>query len=58
MTKTLSTVSHRNHNLNVNEGSVTFLTSKLITCFDIDNFTSKMKFKLITYLISGSEHVY
>ena len=30
--KTLSMVSHNNHNLNANEGFVIFLTFKLITC--------------------------
>jgi hypothetical protein len=30
MTKTLSMVSHKNYNLNANEGFVIFLTSKFI----------------------------
>ena len=42
MTKILSMVSHKNYNLNANEGFVIFLTSKLIKYF-IDYFTSKMK---------------
>ena len=50
-------VSHKNYNLNANEGFVMFLTSKLITCF-IDGFTSKMKSQSIAYLLNGSEHIY
>ena len=57
MTKTLSMVSHKNYNLNANEGFVIFLTSKLITCF-IDGFTLKMKSQSIAYLLNGSEHIY
>jgi hypothetical protein len=54
----VSMVSDKNHNLNVNEGFVIFLTSKLITCFNIDGVTSTMKSKLITYLLIGSEDIY
>jgi hypothetical protein len=57
MTNTLSLVSHKNYNLDANEGCVMFLTSKLITCF-IDGFTSKRKCQFITYLLNGSEHEY
>ena len=49
--------SHKNHNLNANEGFVMLLTSKLITCL-IDDLTSKMKSQSIAYLLNGSEHVY
>ena len=41
-------IRHKNYNLNVNEGFVMFLTSKLIKCF-IDSFTSKRKSQLIAY---------
>ena len=41
MTKTLSMVSHKNYNLNANEGFVNCFTSKLITCF-VDGVTSKV----------------
>ena len=54
MTKTLPMVSHKNYNLNGNEGFVKFMTSKLITCF-IDGFTSKTKSQSIAYLLSGNE---
>ena len=57
MTKTLSMVSHKNYNLNANEGFVIFLTSKLITCF-IGGFTLIMKPKSIAHLLNGSEHIY
>ena len=57
MTKTLSMVSHKNHNLSANEGFVIFLTSKLITCF-IDSFTSKKKSQSIVYLLNESQVVY
>ena len=50
-------VSHKNHNLIVNEGFVIFLTSKLIICF-IDSFTLKMKSQSIASLLNGSEHIY
>jgi hypothetical protein len=49
--------SHKNYNLNANEGFVMFLNSKLITCF-IDGFTSKMKSQSIVYLLNRSEHIY
>ena len=57
MTKTLSLVSHKNYNLNANEGFVILLTSKLITCF-VDGFTLETKSQLIAYLLNGSEHIY
>jgi hypothetical protein len=57
MTKTLSMVSHKNYNLNANEGFVISFTSKIITCF-IDGFTSKRKSQPIVYLLNGSEHTY
>ena len=57
MTKILSMISHKNYNLNANEGFVMFLTSRLITCF-IDGFTSQMKSQSIAYLLNGSEHIY
>ena len=41
-------VSHKNCNLIASEGFVTFLTSKLITCF-IDGFTLIMKSQSIAY---------
>ena len=42
MTRTLSMVSCKNHNVNADEGFVKTLTSKLITCF-LDGFTLTMK---------------
>ena len=57
MTKNLLMVSHKNYNLNTNEGFVMFLTSKLITCF-IDGFTTKRKSQSIVYFLNGSEHIY
>ena len=57
MTKTLSMVSHKNYNLNANEGFVMFLASKLITCF-IDGCTSKIKSRWIAHLLNGSEQIY
>ena len=50
-------VSHKNYNLNANEGFAIFLTSELNTWF-IDGFTLKMKSQPIAYLFNGSEHVY
>ena len=50
-------VSHKNHNLNANEGFVIFFTSKLITCF-IGGFSLKMKSQSIAYLLNGNEHIY
>jgi hypothetical protein len=50
-------VSHKNYNLNANEGFINFFTSKIITCF-IDGFTSKRKPQPIVYLLNGSEHIY
>ena len=58
MAKTLAMVSHKNYNLNANEGFVIFFTSKLITCF-IDNFTlNLMNSQSIAYLLNGSEYIY
>ena len=57
MTKTLSTVSHTNLNLNANEGFVMNMTSKLMTCF-MNNFTSKKESQSIAYLLNGSGHIY
>ena len=57
MAKTLSMISHKNYNLNANEGFVIFWTCKLITCF-IDDFTSKMKSQSMAYLLNGSELIY
>ena len=57
MTKTLSMASHKHYNLNVNEGFIIYLTSKLNTCFN-DGFTSNMKSQSIAYLLNGSEHIY
>ena len=51
MTKSLSMVSHKNHNLNANEGFAMFLTSKLI-------FTLKIKSQSLAYLLNESEHIY
>ena len=48
-------VSHKNYNLNANEGFVVFLNSKLITCFT-DSFTLKRKSQSIAYLLNESEH--
>ena len=56
MTKTLSILSHKNYNLDANEGFVIFLTSKFITYF-IDGFTLKRKSQSITCLLNGSEHI-
>ena len=50
-------VSHTNYNLNVNEGFIMFLTSKLITCF-IDGFISEMKSQSIASSLMGSAHIY
>ena len=50
-------VSHKNYNLNANEGFVIFLTSKLIPCLS-GSFTSKMKSQSIVYLFNGCEHIY
>ena len=50
-------VSHKNYNLNANEGFVIFLNSKLITCFS-DNFTLKSKSQSVAYLLNGSEVIY
>ena len=50
-------VTRKNYNLNTNEGFVTFLTSKLITCF-IGGFTLIMKPQSIAHLLNGSEHIY
>ena len=50
-------VSNKNHDFNVDEDFVIFLTSKLITCF-IDGFTSRMKSRSIVYLRIGSAHIY
>ena len=41
-------VSHKNHNLNANEGIVIFLTSKSVTWF-IGSFTLKLKFQPIVF---------
>jgi hypothetical protein len=57
MTKTISMVSHKNYNLNTNEGFVLFFTSKVITCF-IDGFISIMKTQPSSYLLYGSEHIH
>ena len=57
MIKTLTMVSHKNYNLNANEGFVIFFTSKLIACF-IGGFTLTMKPQLIAHLLNGSEHIY
>ena len=57
MKKTLAMVSHKNHNLSVDEGFVIFLTSKLIICF-IGGFTFEVNSQSIAYLLNGSEHVY
>ena len=35
MTKTLAMASHKNHNLNANDGFIIFLTSKLFTCLAV-----------------------
>ena len=56
MTKTISMLSHKNHNLDANEGFMTFLTSKLIIHF-IDNFTLKLKSQSIAYLLNGSKYI-
>ena len=48
MTKTLSMVRHKKYDLNVDEGLVIILTSKLIACF-FDNVTLKMKTRSIAY---------
>jgi hypothetical protein len=50
-------ISHKNHDLNANEGFVLFLTSKLITCF-FGSFTLKMKSQSFAYVLNGSEHIY
>ena len=49
-------VSHKNYHLNANEDFFISLTSKLITYF-IDGFTLGMKSKIISYVLSGSEHI-
>ena len=50
-------VSHKNQNLDANEGFVIFLTSKSFTCF-IGDFTLRMKSQSIVYLLNESEHIY
>ena len=50
-------ISYKIYNFNVNEDFVTFLISKLITCF-IHGFTSGMKSKSIAYLPIRSAHIY
>ena len=50
-------VSHKNYNLNANEGFVIFWNFKLITCY-IDGFIFKMKSQSIPYLLNGTEHMY
>ena len=57
MTKTLSTVSHTNYNLNANEVLVMILTSKLMTSF-MNSFTSKKESQSIANLLNGSGHIY
>ena len=57
MTKIISMVSHKNYNLNANEGFVIVSTSKLIISF-IVGFTTKTKSKLIAYLLNESEHTH
>ena len=57
MTKTLSMVSHKNYNLNANEGFVIFLTAKLITGF-LNGFTLEMRSQSIAYLLNDNEHIY
>ena len=57
MTKILSMVSHKNHNLGANENFVIFLTFKMITC-SIGGFTLKMKSQSNAYLVNESEHIY
>ena len=60
MTRTLSMVSRKNYitsRVNTKEGFITFLTSKLITCF-IGGFTLKMKPQSIAHLLNGIEHIY
>jgi hypothetical protein len=49
--------SHKNHNLNANEGFKIFLTSKLFTCF-IGGFILSVKSQSIACLLNGSEHIY
>ena len=48
MTKILSKVSHKNYNLNANEGFVMFLTSKLITSYI---YNSLQEWNLSQFLI-------
>ena len=50
-------ISYKNYNLSANEGFVTFLTSKLITCF-INGFTLKTNSQSIAYLLNGSEDIH
>ena len=50
-------VSHKNYNLNADEGFVIFWTSKLITCF-MDIFTLKIRSQSIAYLLNKSEHIH
>ena len=57
MTKILSMVSHKNYNLNANEGFVIFFTFKLIACY-FDAFILEMKSQSIFYLLNGSEHIH
>jgi hypothetical protein len=57
MTKTLSMVSRKNHNINANKGFVIFQTFKLSTYF-IHGFTLKMKSQSIIYLLNRSDHIY
>ena len=50
-------ISHKNHNLNVDEDYVMVLTSKLVLHF-INGFTPRMTSQSLAYLLLGSAHMY
>jgi hypothetical protein len=56
MTKMLAVASHKNHNLDANEGFIIFLTSKFFTFFN-GGFNLKMKSESIVYLLNESKHI-
>jgi hypothetical protein len=50
-------ISHKNYNLNFNDGFVIFFTSKFTTC-SMDNFTFEMKPHLIFYLLNENDYIH
>ena len=58
MTKTLSMVSHKNYNLNANEGLVILFTSKFFLIALLMVSLQKMKSQSIAYLLYERKHIY